>query len=74
MESRIQHISKQHTRNCNQITSVSGTSLQYKCNVGELSGNGVGDGFPWREKFIEATLLSSSGDDIDPVDNPWHFI
>jgi len=75
MESRIQHISKQHTKNCNQFKSVTESSLQHKCTQSTtLSSNELQGNFPWRDKFIEATLFPCSEVDIEPLDNPWHLM
>ena len=67
MDTRIQHISNQHTRNCNQFRSVSQTSLRRDMQTDSLSA------FPWGEKFIES-LIPAIEESGDPMDNPWHFI
>ena len=67
MDNRIQHISNQRIKNCNQIKSVSQTSLR-----GDMEKDSQG-GFPWGEKLIES-LIPSVDETGDPVDNPWHFI
>jgi hypothetical protein len=81
MESRMQHISKQTTMQCNQLTSVSDTSLQYKVTQSANESAKSEDvlqkdtiSYPWKEKLIEATLSPSPQYGINPVDNPWDII
>jgi hypothetical protein len=68
METRIQHISNQSIRNCNQFKSVSQTSL----GGGDTSMDSLSS-FPWIEKFIDS-IVQSPEYIADPTDNPWHFI
>jgi hypothetical protein len=67
IQTRMQHISNQKIRDCNQIKSVSQTSLR-----GDTQSNSLSS-FPWGEKLIES-LIPTIEEGGDPVDNPWHFI